>query len=102
MKISGDKPVQETPGKKTIGLKSRVEGGIKSKLKESRQDIVRISPKAYDIHKIKDLVHTAPDIRKEKVALLKKKIASGEYKVDARKVADKMIREFLLEEVLKS
>jgi len=102
MKISGDNPVQETAGKKTIELKDRVEGGIQSKRKESAQDSVRISQKAYDMNKIKEMLRTTPDIRKEKVALLKKKIASGEYSVDAREVADKMIREFLLEDVLKT
>lgn len=101
MKISSGKTVQAPPGKKTIELKTRVEGGIKSRHQRSTEDTVRISSKAYDLNKIKELIRTAPDIRKEKVALLKRKIASGEYSADARKVAEKMIKEFLLDDALK-
>lgn len=37
----------------------------------------------------------APDVRKDKVAELKAKIAAGEYEMDSRKIAEKMVRDDL-------
>ena len=34
----------------------------------------------------------APDIRQEKVDALREKVASGDYRIDSRKVADKLLR----------
>lgn len=45
-------------------------------------------------------VKAAPDTRAEKVAQLKASIKNGTYKVDAHKVADKMIQESLEEDLL--
>jgi negative regulator of flagellin synthesis FlgM len=45
-------------------------------------------------------VKNSPDVRKDKVAALKAQIQSGQYKVDADKVADKMLQESLENEIL--
>jgi anti-sigma28 factor (negative regulator of flagellin synthesis) len=41
-------------------------------------------------------------VRADKVALLRKKIADGDYAVNGKDIADKMLREFLLEDLLKN
>ena len=50
-----------------------------------------ISDKAKDMAKAYSVASATPDVREDRIAELKKRIASGEYKVDSDKVADKMI-----------
>ncbi len=52
-----------------------------------------ISSRAKDSAKAHLVASTTPDVREDKVAELKRKIAEGSYKIDADAVADKMIRE---------
>jgi negative regulator of flagellin synthesis FlgM len=62
-------------------------------------DRVNLSQKACDIKKISDIIQKTPDVREEKVAHLKEEIASGNYQVSGRDIADKMLEEFILEEI---
>lgn len=50
-----------------------------------------ISDKAKEFAKARSVAMSAPDVREERIAELKKRIASGEYSIDSDKVADKMI-----------
>lgn len=50
-----------------------------------------ISSKARDFAKAKEVAAGAPDVREEKIAELKRRIASGQYSVDANAVADKLV-----------
>ncbi len=104
MKISDDKPTQDllqyikqAPGNQRLAP-SEINVNKNSNLSEER---VEISGKASDLNKIRELVRKTPDIRAEKVELLKGKIASGSYNVSSQEIADKMLREYLLEETLK-
>ena len=54
---------------------------------------VKLSQRAQDIKKAKELALAAPDIREDKVARLQKLIDEGNYKVDAKDIADKMVDE---------
>lgn len=54
-----------------------------------------ISTKAKDMAKAKAAVDNVPDMREERIAALKAQIASGGYKVDATKIADRMVDEHL-------
>ncbi|MCM2280001.1 MAG: flagellar biosynthesis anti-sigma factor FlgM [Oligoflexia bacterium] len=54
-----------------------------------------ISGRAKELAKAKELANAAPDVREERVAALKAKIAAGKYKVDADAVADRMVDEHL-------
>jgi len=38
---------------------------------------------------------SAPDVREDRIAELKKRIAEGKYEVDANKLADKMVSEHM-------
>src|SRR6266702_510477 len=54
---------------------------------------VKLSERAQDMKKIRAAVDSAPDVDEAKVAKFKNLIAKGEYKVDSKKVADKMVDE---------
>jgi negative regulator of flagellin synthesis FlgM len=101
MKHSGDIPAQEHNDEKIIELQRRAEGQAQCDDEKEEEKSVRVSGQSYDLSRIRKAVENAPDIRDEKVAVLKKMIASGEYKVHSREVADKMINEFLSDDALK-
>jgi negative regulator of flagellin synthesis FlgM len=65
--------------------------------KSSSQDKVELSVQSKEMQKIYDLLQTAPDVRDEKVSALKKSIQEGQYQIDSEAVADKMIRESILD-----
>ena len=105
MKISDNKPPQDI----TQNTKNTLERDKVVQLKvENRKDIetleekVTLSTKARDIEKIQEILRKTPDVREDRVAHLKKKITSGEYSVKGKDVADQMLREFLLEGLLKT
>lgn len=52
-----------------------------------------ISNRAKDAAKAHSVAATTPDVREDRVAELKRKIAEGSYKIDSDAIADKMIRE---------
>ena len=101
MKRSGDIPAQEHNGEKIIELQRRVEGQAQGDAEKGGQKSVFDSGQPYYLSRIREAVENAPDIREEKVALLKKVIASGEYKVNSREVAEKMINDSLADDPLK-
>ena len=54
-----------------------------------------ISQKAREFAKAKAAASSAPDVRAEKIAELKRKIASGEYNVKPDAIADRLVDEHL-------
>lgn len=54
-----------------------------------------ISPKAREFAQAKEVASKAPDVREDRIAELKKKIASGSYQVNAQAIADKMVDEHM-------
>ena len=56
---------------------------------------VDVSPRAQEAKRIKELAMAAPDVDTEKVARFQKMIDDGNYKVDAKSVADRMVDEHL-------
>lgn len=105
MKISDNKPPRDIRNtSKNTAARDKV---VHLKL-ENRKDVetlgekVTLSQKARDIEKIQEILRKTPDVREDRVAHLKKKITSGEYTVNGKDVADQMLREFLLEDLLKT
>ena len=67
-------------------------------VKGSEQDtVVNLSQASKEAQRIKEIISSEPDVREEKVAELKRKIESGEYKVDHDAVADKLVDSFIEE-----
>lgn len=52
-----------------------------------------ISDKAKDFAKAHAVAAATPDVREDRIAELKKRIAAGDYKIDSDKIAEKMIGE---------
>lgn len=105
MKISDDKPTQDLINyiKQTSDHQKVKPLNLHTPKKEQLSgERVEISKKASDLNKISGEIQKTPDIREEKVALLREKIASGSYHINSQEIADKMLREFLLEDVLKT
>ena len=50
-----------------------------------------ISAKSREFAQAKAIADKTPDVREEKIAELKRRIAAGQYKVDADAVADRMV-----------
>ena len=53
--------------------------------------------RASEQKKALDIALKTPDVREDRVAQLKSKIESGEYKPDSEKIADGMLREAIME-----
>ena len=105
MKISDDKSTQDLTNyiRKTLDQRKVVHLEANNfRNKSISEERVELSRKASDINRIREIVRKTPDIRGEKVALLREKIASGNYNVSGQEIADKMLREHLLEDTLKS
>lgn len=56
---------------------------------------VDVSDRAQEAKRIKEIATAAPDVDMEKVEKFRRLIDSGQYKVDAKSVADKMVDEHL-------
>lgn len=56
---------------------------------------VDVSSRAQDAQRIKELAMAAPDVDMQKVEKFRKLIDAGQYKVDAKSVADRMVDEHL-------
>ena len=63
---------------------------------QRQQDvIVELSQSSREVQQIKEILSSAPDIREDKVAALKEKIESGEYKIDPEGIASKIVEDFM-------
>jgi flagellar biosynthesis anti-sigma factor FlgM len=96
MKIGGKKPGVRTDNyvRKTGGSSGGNKTGAAGK-GASSGDNVEISSKAQEYIRAQGLLDSVPDVRGEMVVRLKTDIESGDYSVDAGKVAEKMIERAL-------
>jgi negative regulator of flagellin synthesis FlgM len=63
------------------------------------EDKVALSPEAKQIQEAKKRLDSLPDVREGKVAEIKEQVDAGTYHIDSEKIAFKMIRESLLDEM---
>ncbi len=56
---------------------------------------VHVSPSAYEVQQIKNLVNSLPDQRVDRVQALKAQIDNGSYKVSGEDIAELIIRRVL-------
>jgi negative regulator of flagellin synthesis FlgM len=78
----------KSSGLKNVGQEQSLFGGADA----TRVDV---SSQAQDAKRIKDLAMKAPDIDMQKVEKFRQLIDAGQYKVDAKSVADRMVDEHL-------
>jgi len=67
----------------------------------AKTDTVVISDAAKRIQEIRNQLDAVPDVREEKVAQLKNQIENGTYEINADNIAEKMIREGLINDGIK-
>jgi len=67
------------------------------KRKGNIRDKVFFSAPGQDMEKIFSALKITPDVRRDRVAALKRLIDAGKYHVSSDDLAEKMIKEFLLE-----
>ncbi len=101
-KVSADK-IRESTIKGTDSADSAKKKENLENLSEAKQSVaqrVKWSDNASLLSEGVQSVKNSPDVRKDKVAALKAQIQKGEYRLDADKVADRMIQDSLENEVL--
>lgn len=78
---------------KIYGEQSKVTKNCKSSGSSSAQrpDEVILSTHAQEMSQVLRTAKGLPEVREDKVNLLSEQIAKGEYKVDARELADRII-----------
>lgn len=90
MKIDGINPyrkVQEVTEIKKVNKKNDVQKTYTEK------DEISLSEQAKGISELKAAIDELPDIRTDKVDSIKKAIDTGNYNVDSKKIAEKILEE---------
>ena len=67
------------------------------KNKDSLVDTVELSAQSKEMKKINDVLEMIPDVRAERVAELKKLVEEGRYQVDNEGLAEKMMKESIID-----
>ena len=87
----------------TDGVDGRRNNGSAAAKGGSDSVSVSLSAEARDLAEAKskalNIARNTPDIREDRVAELKRKIDSGEYRIDSEKIADGILREALREKL---
>jgi negative regulator of flagellin synthesis FlgM len=97
-KISGfstAEPVAPLKGSNSSGAvadKSQGEGSAASAAASQTGDHVTLTASARSLQKIEQAVAQAPVVNADKVAAVKQAVSDGTYKIDAGRVADKILQ----------
>ena len=66
---------------------------------QTKADTVALSNAAKDIQEAQKQLEAIPDVREDKVAQLKEQIENGTYEIDEEKIADKMLKDTLFNDL---
>jgi negative regulator of flagellin synthesis FlgM len=66
---------------------------------ETKSDTVVLSDTAKKIQETQTQLKAIPDVREDKVAQLKEQIENGTYEIDEEKIADKMLKDSLFNDL---
>jgi negative regulator of flagellin synthesis FlgM len=81
----------EGTGEKKASNEPKIEGNT-----QPQQDtIVNLSTVSKEVQTAKEIIASEPDVREDKVSELKARIESGNYTIDNKAVADKMVDSFM-------
>jgi len=86
-----------------VQAKPKTEDAVEKDVRQQAitADTVVISDTAKRIQEARSQLESIPDSRPEKVAEIKRRIEDGTYQIEPDKIADKMIRESLLNDLFK-
>jgi len=65
----------------------------------AKADTVVLSDMAKTVQEAQTQLKSIPDVREDKVAELREQVENGTYEIDAEKIADKMLRDSLLNDL---
>ena len=97
MKITGQQPPEFQGVKGGTSRDSQKVADRSGSLTGSGEPPVKTS--TFVMNKIKSLINAEPEVRADRVAELKAKIKSGEYKVDSERLAKTMLEDALQEDI---
>ena len=97
MKITGQQPPEFHGVKGGTGKDNQKAAERAGTLTGSGEPPVKTS--TFVMNKIKSLINSEPEVRTDRVAELKDRIKSGEYKVDSEKLAKKMLEDSFQEDI---
>lgn len=81
--------------------KDKVDAASKQPQKQqTKADTVVLSDTAKKVQEAKTQLEAIPDVREDKVAQLKEQIENGTYNMDEEKIAGKMIKDALLNDLI--
>jgi negative regulator of flagellin synthesis FlgM len=73
--------------------KNKIQERKSAQANRQDNDQVKLSSKGQTLNKAMRSVQESPEMRAEKVGLLKEKVASGNYHPDSRQIAEKLVKE---------
>lgn len=96
-KILQDKTIQGAQAAE-VGKNSKADKNkeVATQAQKDASAKVDLSPRAQEMKKIKQLATSSPDVDEAKVKKFQDLIDKGLYKVDSKKVADKMVDDSLM------
>lgn len=97
MKVNstGSQAVAETKAKEAPRKSGPVPPAKSHSVSESGSAKTEISSRAREFSKAKAVAHAAPEVREERVAELRKRLAEGSYDVSPEAIADKLVDEHM-------
>lgn len=72
----------------------------KNEQQDTSFEKIELSSRAKEIQKVKKIVEDAPDIREYKVSKVKEEIEAGTYSVAAKDIAEKMLNQASLDDLI--
>lgn len=96
MKIQGHNPIegQELLNRaKDLNKNRDAEQKDNANKSDDSKDKITLSGKAKEINELQNLISNLPDVRTDRIDAIKKSIDAGNYNVDAKEVAAKMLEE---------
>jgi negative regulator of flagellin synthesis FlgM len=101
MKISGKDPSVRDAYVKQISQQQKEDAAAKPGVKSvEKADTIKISDEARELQETQKVMENIPDVQVEKVAKLKNQIENGTYDIKSGKIAEKMITDSVLNELL--
>ncbi|MBU0987655.1 MAG: flagellar biosynthesis anti-sigma factor FlgM [Proteobacteria bacterium] len=68
---------------------------VEEKNQSGQDTIVNLSTASKEVQTAREIIASEPDVREDKVSELRKRIESGNYTVDNKAVADKIVESFI-------
>ena len=101
MKISAKDPSVRDAYVKQISQQQKEDAASKHGVKPvEKADTVKISDEARELQEARKVLENISDVDVEKVAEIKNQIENGTYEVKSGKIAEKMVEDSLLNEIL--